>query len=91
VRNIYPDEKESHQLGYEIIPAHKIISELPKNVHETWTLETYQEEAINQIDLTAFHCFCLYNHDGIIIANEKKEICFTASWDFLSNLGVVIE
>lgn len=90
VRKIHPTEREFYQVGYEIIPTYKIISDLPEDAHESWTLETYQAEVINQIDLNAFHCFCLWSGDGIVIANELGEICFQATFDFLEILGITI-
>jgi len=90
VRKIYPNEKEFHQIGYEIIPSHKTIRELPKGCHPDITIEQYQE-IINNIDLNVFHCYCLWSMDGIVISNKRGEICFQASWEFLKKLEINIE
>lgn len=89
IRKIYPNEKEFFQVGYEIIPRHKTIRELPEGCHADVTIESYQE-VINDIDLNVFHCYCLWSGDGIVVANELGQICFQSTFDFLKILGIVI-
>jgi len=88
---LLPDEESFTQECIEIIPTYKKITELPKDCHEDWTLETYQKDLINQIDLDIFHCYCLWSEFGLIVISKKKETELALSYNFLKELNINIE
>jgi hypothetical protein len=85
------NEESFVQECIEIIPTHKQITELPKDCHEDWTLETYQTDLINQIDLNIFHCYCLWSEFGLIVISKNKETELMFTYDFLKELNINIE
>ena len=85
------NEESFFQKCIEIIPTYKQITELPKDCHKEWTLETYQQNLINQIDLDIFHCYCLWSSFGLIVISKKKETELMITYSFLKELNINID
>lgn len=88
---LFPNEESFIQECIEIIPTHKQITELPTDCYKDWTLETYQKDVINQIDLDIFHCYCLWSGFGLIVISKKKETELMLTYSFLKELNINIE